>query len=283
METIITSLEQTGIGSVFAILLSVLLIGVAFLRDFLVKEYKTIDEIVFKKNFAPAIRLAGVALGISLGMAGFMGGGTTVDFLAELKTLGLEGGIMVVMIMLSALIADRVILRGINNNQAVAEGNSAVAIVELGAFVSTGLIAWGSFSGEGGGLLSSVVFFVLGQTILILVAALYQKRTRFDSIEFIKKGSNPAALMLAGTMIAMAIIMRGAISGNFVSWPVDLATFAISIVAGYILLWIVTELVDWKLIPVKRVVDVIEEDNIGAIFMTVAFNIGAAVIIGMAI
>ena len=52
----------------------------------------------------------------------------------------------------------------------------AVGAVQFGTYIATSLIAAGSISGIGGGIVSATVFFVFGQLSLLLFGFIHEKQ-----------------------------------------------------------------------------------------------------------
>ena len=113
----------------------------------------------------------------------------------------------------------RIILRRVNNDEAVAKGNVAGGPVEFSTYVGTGIIMNGAFSGEGGGLGAAAVFFILGQIALVVafyLDAAVSRRNIREEIEL--KGNIAEGIDMAGVLIAVSIILRASIIGPFTGW-----------------------------------------------------------------
>ncbi len=77
---------------------------------------------------------------------------------------------------LSRWFNDWAILRKFDDtHQLIARRNVGVGAVHFGAYVATGLVIAGSVSGEGGGIVSMLVFFVLGQLSLLAFSLIYER------------------------------------------------------------------------------------------------------------
>ena len=139
-----------------------------------------------------------------------------------------EGVAIVVFLFVAQALTDRVVIHGISNRQALRDGNVAVGLGELGVYVATGLIAYGSFAGEGGGIVAGLVFFAVGQVALLALAALYERVTAWSVIQNIRDGNAAAGLMLAGMLVAFGFILHASLLGPFSGWGPDLAAFALS-------------------------------------------------------
>ncbi len=133
----------------------------------------------------------------------------------------------------------RIILRNVNNDEAVAKGNVAVGAVEFSTFVGTGIIMNGAFSGEGGGLWAAGVFFILGQIALVIafyLDAAISRRNIQEQIEL--KGNVAEGIDMAGVLIAISIILRASIIGPFTGWIPGLVGFGVYLVLGLVALFV---------------------------------------------
>jgi len=127
--------------------------------------------------------------------------------------------------------------------------NVGTGAVVFGGLVATGLIVSGAVHGEGGGPLTALVFFALGQLVLVAFGLFYQKITRYDFHDEIEKDNVAAGVAFGGNMIALGILLFGANSGDFVGWAENLEDFGYYAVAGFAMLMVLRRLVDLVLLP----------------------------------
>jgi uncharacterized membrane protein YjfL (UPF0719 family) len=237
-------------------------------------------EIDDNRNLAVALRRGGMYLGLAIGMLGALSG-ASASFAQDAALLAAEGAAVAAFLFLAQFVNDAVVIHGIRNDEAVRDGNVAVGFVEFGAYVATGLIAWGSFAGEGGGFLSSLVFFALGQLALLLMVALYERLTPYAVVQEVRAGNVAAGLMLGGMMVALAVILNASLKGPFTGWIADLAAFGISGVVGIALLLLLQWPIDRVFLPGTSLqVEIASDRNAAAIGVTVAIKIALALIIG---
>lgn len=278
---LLQQLFDLGLNTGLAVL-SIALVSIAYvINDKSCTAFKT-TEAIMAGNMAAAVRVSGMALGLLLAFVGFHStSGADTTPLGAYTELGLEGLVMVGLMVVSGFISNALILPSIKNDEQVRDGNTSVALVEFGTYVATGLIAWGSFSGDGGGIVSALVFFGLGQVCLLLVTKLYQWRTRFDLYTEIKGDNRTAAILLMGQLISMGLILRGALSGAFQDWTTDLVSFAAYAAVGYVALFIVAWFVDLVAIPVDTLEDIVEKKNAAPAVLTSLVVIGAAALLSV--
>ena len=86
-------------------------------------------------------------------------------------------------------------------------------------------------------MLSALLFFVLGQVVLLTFGLLYEMITPFNVREEIKKNNLAAGIGLGGILVALGIILMSSLSGPFTGWGTDIAGFAIYTVFGCCCFW----------------------------------------------
>ena len=262
--------------------------GVAFVWMWLAKaftdlrvrgQYGADREIREGRNLAIALRRAGLYLGVAIGMLGALSGGGA-DFRADLVEMGIEGAAMVVFLYVALVWSDRVVVHGARNDELVREGNVSVGLVELGVSVATGLIAYGSFAGEGGGLVSAIVFFALGQVALLAMTLVYEQVSPYHVVDGVRNGNVAAGLMLGGTLLAFGFILHASLLGPFRGWAQDVMGFAASAGMGIVLLLLFQWPVDKLFLPKTTLRDEIETSpNPATVAVAVAVKIALALVI----
>ncbi len=236
-----------------------------------------------ENNLALAMRRAGLYLAITLGMFGAIIG-PSQGLLTDIKILLIDGALITLFIFISQQINDKIILPGVKNIHALKEQNLAVGFTEFGSYIATGIIAMACFTGEGGGFVSSIVFFIIGQLLLVLSTQVYEKSTSWNVKDNICNANTSAGLMLGGIMIAISIAIYGSISGDFNNWQSDLVNFSVSATIAISLLIIASKLIDTLFLIGTNVTTEIERDkNSAAIVIVVAIKIAAALMINAAV
>jgi len=263
---------------IFALLaFSMMFIGKLIMDRKTKKHYNADLAIEKDDNLAIALRRGGFYFGIAIAMTASIlpSEGLTQSLIHQ----ALNGSLILVFMFLAMWSADKIILNGVDNTLELKNKNISVGLVEFALYVSTGLIAYASFKGVDGPFISGIVFFGMGQLMLILIAKGYGilHKGLFDKI---KAGNISAGLIVGGVMIAYAIILKTAICGEFVSWQADIQGFLISAVVGmFMLLLFANKVIDGLFLPTSTIGQEIEEDNFAAVFMIVALKIAIAVII----
>lgn len=246
-------------------------------RDFSVK-----DELVKKDNCAFALSLVGYYMGLVFAIGGVIVG-ESEGMLSDLIDIFIYGPIAIVLMNISTFINDKFILYQFNNKKEILKDqNAGTGVVELAIYLATGMIIFGSISGEGGGIITLLAFWAIGQVSFIIIGYVYNLITPYDIHDEIEKDNVAAGVCYAGAIIGVANIVRHAISGDFTSWSESLLTFASYFVLGIILLPLIRLYTDKVLLPGAKLTDEIvnqEKPNLGAAFIAAFSYIGSSFLI----
>ncbi|MEX1297642.1 MAG: DUF350 domain-containing protein [Desulfotignum sp.] len=248
-------------------------------------------------NVAVGLRRSGLYLGIAIALTGAMSGSSN-GFWLDILQLFVDGLFITGFMFSTRFINDTIMLAHIDNDAecvrqfeqpdgTIKNGNTAVGMVEAGMYLATGFILHGSFSGGGGtffqGILSAILFFVIGQAILLILGLFYEMTTPFNVRNEIKADNPAAGIGLAGILIALGIILMASLSGPFTGWTNDLAGFFIYAVFGMVMLLIFQRVIDRLLLPTtSTAVEVSEDRNTAALLVTESALIAVAAIIASA-
>lgn len=219
-------------------LLGILVVWFVKLADGKRAPFDEDKAMLLESNLAVGLRKSGTCLGLFLALAGVLSG-RSPSILSDLLNFFKATIMVMIFLFITFEINKWIILRKINNDDAVAKGNVAVGAVEFSTFVGTGLIMNGAFTGEGGGLWAAGVFFILGQIALVIafyLDAAIAGRNIQEEIEL--KGNIAEGVDVAGVLIAISIILRASIIGPFTGWIPGLEGFGMYLVLGLLALFI---------------------------------------------
>jgi uncharacterized membrane protein YjfL (UPF0719 family) len=231
-------------------------------------------------NMAVAIRHGAfyIAFGIALFATMELPGGALSFGGILLESLAWGAGIMVALF-LSLFINDKLVLPYVDNSRAIGQNYVSVAMVEMGTLLGSAFIMSGTMHGTGS-ILSTIVFFLIGQIAMVSVMWLYDKISPIDYQNEIGLGNNVSAgIHIAGKVIAIALILRNAVSGDSQGWTVDLLSAGLSFVVGWFALFIVEWLVDLALFPNVTVKDLIAARKAPPIVLLSAISIATALFV----
>jgi uncharacterized membrane protein YjfL (UPF0719 family) len=271
-----------GKGFVFVII-SVLIIGIAkFMADRRTVEFDD-DAHIDDGNLAVGLRRAGLYLGIAIALSASIGG-ASVSFLSDVITLVADGVLILICLFSCRFINDKIMLGPINNDQECMKGNAAVGVTEACMYIATGFVLNGSLSGTNSNLmesvLSTIVFFILGQLVLLIFGYLYEVITPFNVRDEIKNNNLAAGIGLGGILVALGIILRSSIEGPFTGWGDDIANFGMYALYGIIMLLIFRAIIAKMLLPTTKLsVEIVEDKNVAALLVAESAIIAVAIII----
>ena len=244
----------------------------------LLTPYKVDDELTNKDNVALSTSIGGYFGATTIIFIGaFLG--PTRGIIMDLLFVGGYSIFGVVLLNISRFINDRLILYKFSNVKEIIEDrNVGTGAVQFGSYIASGLIVAGAIHGEGGGMLTAMAFFALGQIALICFTWIYNIITPFDIHEEIENDNAAAGVALGGTLVAVGIILMKGASGNFISWNYNLSIFGMDVVLVFILLPAVRIFFDKIIIPHTALNHEIQFDrNLGAglleMIMAISFSI----------
>ncbi len=272
-----------------AIVLVALWIG-KLINDLLTR-YKVDEELTGKNNASVGVAMAGYYIGLAIAISGVVMGPESDTLGKDMLGVAIYSLISIVLLNVSAFINDKLILYRFNNeSELVNDQNSGTGATMAGSYLATGLIVNAAVSGEvaGGwwkGLLACLIFFALGQVVLVIAGLWYQRITSYDIHKVIGEDNNVAAgIGFGGFLFAMGYVVRAAMTGASVSWAADLVSFALYVVVALILLTITQAITDKVFLPKAKTSDEIGNQGniaaaviVAAIYASVAFLIVSAV------
>ena len=241
-----------------------------------------ISDIVENNSKTFSFRFGAFLFGIIFALSGEMIGISNGILQDMLSFLGYSV-LMMVLFTIAVFIGDKIILRKLNNTDELREGNMAVAVFEALYIISTGIIARASLVGEGGGVVSVILFFILGQIMLILFFLVALAWTPFDDISEIKKGNVAAGLLLGGMLFSISIINYYSIIGDSTGMINDLFLYFISVIKGGILLLVFSTLLDKIVFPKIRLSKdaIVRDSNWGFVLVVVLVTTAMSITIGL--
>ena len=208
--------------------------------------YKVADELVKLDNQALGITLVGYYAGVIVIFLGAALGGSHDDTLAGfLKQAVIDVFYAFFGIFLlngCRLIVDKLILYKFSvEKEIITDRNAGTGAVESGCMLATALMIAGAIGGEGS-FLSAIIFFILGQLLLIGFALFHQLVTPYDIHAEIEKDNVAAGAYMGFNMVALGIIALKATSGDFIGWGYNLSYFVIYALVGLLTLALLQKL-----------------------------------------
>ena len=246
------------------------------------RSYNIQDELVEKDNAAFALVLCGYYLGLTFSIGGVIAG-PSAGMESDLIDILVYGPLAILLLNLSALINDRFILSEFDiRKEILQDQNCGTGVVEFAVFVATGLNIFGALYGQGGSIFTAIVFWALGQAVLVLIGKYYNLITQYNIHEQIEKDNVAVGIGFAGALIGIGNLLRVASAEHFISWEANLTTFGLYMVVGLILLPVARILTDRILLPGRSLADELVNQvkpNQGAAFLEASSYIGASFLI----
>ncbi|MDP6625179.1 MAG: DUF350 domain-containing protein [Nitrospinota bacterium] len=251
-------------------------------HDGINRSYRLNEELVKKDNFALAIAMIGYYLGLVLSIGGVIAG-PSAGLVEDMIDILIYGPLAIILMNISAVINDKFILYKFNNvKELIEDQNVGTGVIECAVYLATGMIIFGSISGEDGSVITAIAFWGLGQIALILTGLLYNFITPYDIHHHIEKDNVAVGVSFAGAIIAVGNIIRHSVSGDFLSWNENLTTFISFVVLGFIFLPVIRVLTDRVLLPGEKITDELvnqEKPNVGVAFIEAFSYVGASFVI----
>ncbi|MGZ8453772.1 MAG: DUF350 domain-containing protein [Candidatus Binatia bacterium] len=251
------------------LLLLICLAGFLWLTGKL-EGYDPINELLMRDNAALGLRYALFAIAVVFSLLGIFDRGQGDEGAADFS---LHAILATLLIYISRFLNDWFILYHFSNNrEVVQEKNVAVALVEGATYMASAYVIGGAFYDWESGLSTALLWFIIGQLLLVFLALLYHAVAR-GTDKALDDHNLAVAISLGAFLLASGMICGTVISGPSTGWRNDLL-----IVAAYLATWIVTILAahwlsDRVVFRTARMADeVTEQRNIAAaLFKAVIF------------
>lgn len=283
------NIEQYLIYSGYAFLYIVLAVIMKQVLNFRSSKSYIADEEIAGGNLAVGFRRSGAQLGLAIAMVGVLSGSNHTNITQDFINTGTYGLLAIVFMMVALLVTDKAVLPNVNNTEQLKKGNLAIGLVEFGTLIMTGIIAYASIKGDDGGIMTSVIYFIVGQITVVLLVLVYEKilARKLNPIEAIMNNNLSAGIYISGKIIAYGLILQSAIvsqgSDLQMSLMDQMIEFFTAALVGMVMLYIFEILIDYFIVTSTKVSDIIKNDQkVAAIQLSFA-KIGMALILGMSI
>jgi uncharacterized membrane protein YjfL (UPF0719 family) len=159
-------------------------------------------------------------LGVGLALTGTLFGRDQEPPSHVVAMIFAEGSLAIVLLRIGLCLDDRIILRRFSLTKEIQDDrNLGAAFAAVGSTLAAALVLNGALTGFStdfwSGLLDIVLYFALGQTVMIAAAELFHRVSRFDVHELIEHDNNVAVgLELCAFLVGVGLIVRTAIVGS---------------------------------------------------------------------
>lgn len=258
-----------------AYLIEVLLLifGAKWILDF-INTYSLKEELTTRDNTAVALSTVGYLVGVAI-ICVSVTLGESPSFLMGVIDIAGYGFLGMALLFFARIINDKFILYSFSiRKELVEDKNAGTGAVVLGNYIASAMYVGGAVAGEGGGLLSTLIFFILGQVFLILYSYIYEWITPFDVHKKIEADNVAVGISFAGSLIAIGIILRKAAIEDFVGFIANLTDFLLYGILSFVLLIIVRYFfIKFFIIGVDLNKEIGEDGNVGVALIEAAITI----------
>lgn len=268
-STLISVIQSLGNSIVSAAIVFGFIFLMKIIVDKIVSSHYVADTEIKNGNIAISLRRTGLYIGTAIALFSTING-----WYMQI----IDGAAIVIFMLLAMFISEVIIFPKFDNIEALKNNNKAIGFAEGCLFIATGIIASASFSGDGPWI-SSIVFFIFGQLILIGAIRIneFMHKGTMDEIE---KGNISAGIMVGGLAIAYAFILKAAIAGPFNGWIQDISSFFISVIFGGLLLLLFTnKIIERLFFSGSSIGKEVLANNYAVISVVVAIKIAIAITI----
>ena len=277
------------------ILTTIVYITVSFLL-FLVGKFvyqifhprvKVSYELVENDNLAFCFAYVGYYIGLILAIGSAVMGESQGSLITDLINIGIYGTLSIFLLNITLIISDRVILTKFDvKKEILVDQNVGTGVIEGANAIATGLIILGAIHGEGygvgGPIFTALLYWLLGQVIMILTTYVYNWITPYDIHHELEKNNIAVGVGYSGALIAIANLIRHALMHDFQDWMTTLSDVGIDVTIGLLFLPLARFLTDKILLPGQNLTDEIinqENPNVGASLVESFAYIGGSMLI----
>ncbi len=249
-------------------------------------KVNTAHELVEADNLAFAFAHVGYFAGLLLAI-GSAFTGESEGLVTDLGNIAIYGVLSIILLNLSRIINNKVILSKFDLKHEILEKHSVGSGIIQGANgIATGMVVLGAISGEGfgegGPIVNVLIYWVIGQVILFIASKAYDFITPYSFQEHASKGNVAVSIGYAGAIIAIANLVRNALTHDFVSWLITFEDVAFEVILGLAFLPLARLFCDKILLPGQNLTDELinqEKPNIGAALVEGFSYIGGSLLI----
>ena len=260
--------------SIAYIITGMMVMLIAKLIQDVLTPYKMNEHLTGKDNPALGLSVAGYLIGsVIIFLGASSSDSTPVETLAD---AGIQLGIVaayalggIACLNIGRVLIDKVMLPKFHSGKEIIEDrNLGMGAVEFSGYIGTALVIGASVSGDGGGPLTALACFAIGQLGLIIFVKAYEVAAPFNVQEELEKDNISAGVVLGGGLIAISILMAIACYGDWYGWAYLFERFATLSLAGFAALLVVRWFVDRAILPHSSLKQEIAIDqNLAAAFL----------------
>lgn len=222
-------MDAATIGFVALAVIVLLIIARAVYR--LILGQSMSDALINQDNRAAAVALGGFLLGVINVVIPILSG-PSHEFWADVRgTLGYGVAGILAMAVTSLIFDQYSRATGLAKREQIARGNLAAGIIGGAVHLAASQIVAGALTGDGGAVVTTVVFWLAGVAALVVITHIFRLLTGYDDSHLISEGNVAAALGMAGLIIGIGMMIGYAVSGTFVGYAASFRSFGLFLLA----------------------------------------------------
>lgn len=249
-------------------------------------KYSMYDEIR-GGNVTAVIPYCGFLLGNVAILVGAYVGDSTMLLRYDLIYYLVYAILGILLMIFSGFIVEKTILHQFDNkDEIVRDRNIGTAAVYFGMYVASGLIISACVTGDTlatygrwYGLISSIVYYVLGMIFLIVFAKIYDKLTPYSLLDEIEQDNVAVGVAFGGNIIAIGLILMRATIGDIGTWQHGLLLYFIDLTAIILLLPSVAFILDRMVVKSINIKKEIKNNNVACGLAEAFVIVGFAILI----
>ena len=234
-------------------------------------KYNMYEEIK-KGNVTGIIPYLGFLLGVCAIQIGAFVGPSNTLFRYEILSYIMYSLMGSFLIIFSGYVVEKAILHKCSNvDEIVRDRNIGTAAVHFGMYLASGLIISACVTGETivahgrcYGVISTLIYYVMGMIFLILFAKLYDMLTPYSLLGEIEADNVAVGVAFGGNLIAIGLILMRATIGDIGTWQQGLILYFIDLSAIILLLPSVRFLLDRLIVKEINITKEIKHNNVAA-------------------
>ncbi len=234
-------------------------------------KYNMYEEIK-KGTVTGIIPYLGFLLGVCAIQIGAFVGPSNTLFRYEILSYIMYSLMGSFLMIFSGYVGENAILHKFSNvDEIVRDRNIGTAAVHFGMYLASGLIISACVTGETivahgrcYGVISTLIYYVMGMIFLILFAKLYDMLTPYSLLGEIEADNVAVGVAFGGNLIAIGLILMRATIGDIGTWQQGLILYFIDLSAIILLLPSVRFLLDRLIVKEINITKEIKHNNVAA-------------------
>jgi uncharacterized membrane protein YjfL (UPF0719 family) len=229
------------------------------------RRVEVAKELVVNDNPAFGLVMSGYYAALFIVVGGVLLGpsGGLYDDVYNLMIYGLLG---IFLLVISSITSDKILFSKFSVRKEVLEDrNAGMGFLEAAVYIGSSMVLFGAINGQGGSILTAVVFWLVGQVVFIGLVKYYEFITPYSFSKTIEKDNVASGIAFAGILIAASNLIRIAIQGDFEDWLYHGEVLLYYVIVIAVLLPLLMLIIDKIILPGQKLAnEIAEQGNLAA-------------------